>query len=81
MTSFEHICEVCDKIETLTAREAHDAGWDYPPFIGMWGVVSQRTCGNCSMIHSAWWALQTGAELTEKHKQTIRRILEEKDNA
>jgi hypothetical protein len=75
--TFEHICEVCDKTEMLTARQAHEAGWDYPPFIGVWGVISQRTCGNCPMTKTAWWAVQTGAELTEKHLATIKRIKEE----
>jgi hypothetical protein len=76
--TFEHICEVCDKTEMLNTRQAQNAGWDYPPFIGVWGVISPRTCGDCPMTETAWWALQTGAELTEKHKVTIERIQEEK---
>ena len=38
-----HICEVCGRTEVLTPQEAFDKGWDYPPMMGSFGVVSPRT--------------------------------------
>lgn len=78
-----YICEVCDKTEDLTPEDAYQQGWDYPPFIGTFGVVSPRTCGDCGIEHTAWWALVRGTlprDLNEKHKATVRRILEETEN-
>jgi hypothetical protein len=71
-------CEACGVVDELTEEQAYTAGWDYPPFIGLWGVVSPRTCPNCLIDKTAYWAVLTRAELTEKHQATIRRILGEK---
>jgi hypothetical protein len=71
-------CEVCDVVEELTEEQAYTAGWDYPPFIGLWGVLSPRTCPNCLIDKTAYWAVLTRSELTEKHQATIARILGEK---
>lgn len=70
----EYVCEVCDRTEQLTEEAAFDAGWDYPPFIGAWGVVSPRTCPDCTMTMTAWWALTQGVELTDRHQATVARI-------
>ena len=70
----EYHCEGCGLKETLTQREAFEKGWDYPPFLGTWGIVSPRTCGNCGIDTTAYWAIITKAEITEKHLNTIRRI-------
>lgn len=68
----------------ITPQEAYDAGWDYPPRMGSFGVVSPRTCGNCRMVDTAWAALvfdkKTAAELSEQQVQTIVRILGEPDS-
>lgn len=74
-------CEVCGRVEILTEKDAFDTGWDYPPFIGQWGVVSPRTCGAmaCGIENTAYWAVMNGAELTVQQAATIRRILEEVD--
>lgn len=78
---FEFVCEACDKTETLTNDEAFHAGWDYPPFIGSWGIVSPRTCPDCLINMTLWWALaaegRTPDQLTEKQTQTLARILAE----
>lgn len=78
-----YVCEVCDKAERLTEEDAFNAGWDYPPFMGAWGVVSPRTCGECSIIHTVWFALMVDrlqpGDLTVKHIGTIARILAEKE--
>lgn len=52
---FWHYCEVCGKKEYVTAQEAFDNGWDYPPNIGQFGLLSPRTCGDCRMQDTLWW--------------------------
>ena len=76
----EYLCEVCGQKDTLTEDAAHQAGWDYPPFIGLWGVVSPRTCPNCTIEKTAYWhILREGTQnLPEKHMATIHRIMEER---
>lgn len=37
---YKHICEVCGRCEILTPEEAFQAGWDYPPRMGFFGVLS-----------------------------------------
>lgn len=76
-TLSHYVCEACDIEVDLTEAEAYSAGWDYPPFIGIWGIVSPRTCPNCLVDKTAYWAIITGQELTEKHKQTVARIMGE----
>ena len=77
MDKFMHICEVCGKEEMLTSEEAFETGWDYPPDFGEFGVISPRTCPNCCMEDTAWFALTFGRPITEKHRQTIERIKNE----
>lgn len=77
-----HVCEVCGKTEILTPDEAFEAGWDYPPRMGCFGVVSPRTCGDCPIDRTLYWALMTGEiknreDLSEKQKETLDRILNE----
>lgn len=83
---FEHRCEVCGRVETLTSSEAFDRGWDYPPRMGAWGVVSPRTCGKCPISGTLWWAiamegLDTSDPLDwpEGRRQTLAQILSEQD--
>lgn len=52
-----HICEVCGADEILTPSEAFEAGWDYPPRMGVFGVISPRVCPRCPMNRTVWWAL------------------------
>jgi len=79
-----HICEVCDAEVLLTPDEGHEAGWDYPPKMGVFGVVSPRTCPNCSMAHTLWWAVAvdgfTVDMLTPRQVATLARIHGEPDN-
>ena len=76
-----YICEICGKEEMLTPDEAFNKGWDYPPFIGEFGVVSPRTCPDCPMEQTAWAALvlenKTYPELTERQKAAVQRIMKE----
>lgn len=75
----KYVCEVCEAEAELTEEEAYQSGWDYPPFIGAWGIVSPRTCPNCPMTDTAWWAAVTQPKvgLSEKHMATVKRIMEE----
>lgn len=55
--NLRHICEVCGIEEPLTSEEGFEKGWDYPPRMGTCGVVSPRTCPQCPIAHTVWWAL------------------------
>lgn len=73
-----HICEVCGVEDVLTADDAFAAGWDYPPRIGGFGVISPRTCPDCEVSKTVWWALvverYTPDMLTERQRATMDRI-------
>ena len=78
---FEHWCEVCGKTEMLTPDEAFNQGWDFPPNFGRWGYISPRTCGDCSMFDTVWWALNQNGKrydlLTEQQIAICDRITAE----
>ena len=73
-----HICEVCGKAEILTPEEAFNEGWDYQPRKGDFGIVGQRTCGDCPINLTVWWAFvvekKRVSELSQQQKETIKRI-------
>ncbi len=81
MAIYNHICEVCGFEALLTPEEAFDSGWDYPPRMGAFVVVSPRTCGNCEIQGTVWWALAIDKlsleALNENQKRTIQRIMQE----
>ena len=68
----------------MTPEEAFNDGWDYPPRMGSFGIVSPRTCGNCPINLTVWWALvfeKTNiSELSHKQRETIKRIQEEPES-
>lgn len=73
---FNHECEVCGKKEVLTLEEGFNEGWDMPPRMGAWGMISPRTCGDCGIDKTVYWHLLTQPEtpLTEDQMKTIERI-------
>lgn len=79
---FWHYCEVCGKKEYITAQQAFDSGWDYPPLMGSFGLLSQRKCGKCGIKDTLWWKIQTSgklpivmkAELSNAELRTWKRI-------
>ena len=79
-----HVCEVCGKTEVLTPEEAYDAGWDYPPIMGQFGVVGPRTCGDCGIEGTIWWKIMCkGADFHEfegKDLEVLQRILNEPES-
>jgi len=76
-----HICEVCGLEQTATPDEAFDAGWDYPPRMGVFGVLSPRTCPDCTIDKTLWWAITVNhvdAEtVTDAQRATLARIMGE----
>jgi hypothetical protein len=85
--AFEHHCEVCGTVAMLTPEEAFTAGWDYPPRMGRWGVISPRTCPSCPMTSTLWWAVTYGGLQTddpmgwpEDRRRTLVRIWSEQDD-
>ena len=60
---FWHYCEVCGKKEFITAQEAYDSGWDYPPHMGHFGLLGPRTCGDCRLIDTLYWKVLTSGTL------------------
>lgn len=82
---FWHYCEVCGKKEFMTAQEAFDKGWDYPPRMGRFGLLTPRKCGECSIHDTLYWKLVTEdgirtaseSDLTNDELVTLRRIQEE----
>lgn len=82
--AFHHICESCGRDEILTPAEAYTAGWDYPPRMGQFGVISPRVCPECLMNSTAWWALMmdgyTSDMLTDRQREAIARMLAEPES-
>ena len=78
---FVHWCETCGREELLTSSEAFNAGWDFPPRMGTFGVISPRTCPNCPMTSTVWWAISVEKlstdDLTARQLKVLGRILEE----
>ena len=79
---FWHYCEVCGKSQFMTAQEAYDAGWDYPPHMGDFGLLGPRTCGGCRLTDTLYWKILTSGtlpivrekDLTPEELVTWRRI-------
>lgn len=84
MAKFQHICEVCGKNELLESEEAFQAGWDYPPRMAPFGVIAPRTCSNCLVNETVWWAIvvdkKKPEELTSNQIATIERISAEPES-
>lgn len=79
-----HVCEVCGKEEVLDIEVAYESGWDYPPRMGAFGIVSPRTCGDCTITDTVWWRLMVDKvevdSLNEKEQKTLNRILNEPES-
>lgn len=81
---YRYICEVCGRTETLTSMEAMKRGWDYPPYMGEYGIISPRTCCDCSIMDTVWFAIElkglSWEKLTTHQIDVIKRIKGEPDN-
>lgn len=56
---FWHYCEVCGKKKYMTAQQAYEEGWDYPPRMGKFGLLGPRKCGNCRLTDTLFWKINT----------------------
>lgn len=79
--AFVHWCESCGREELLTPDDAYNAGWDFPPRMGTWGVISPRTCPNCGIKNTVWWAIAIEKrnidDMTPEQRKVVGRILDE----
>ena len=79
-----HICENCGKEEIISVNEAYNRGWDYPPQMGSFKVISPRTCGDCGIKTTLWWEITMNKtpieKLSSKHMQTLQRIMAEPES-
>jgi len=79
-----HICENCNKQEVLTSEDGYKQGWDYPPRMGAFKVISPRTCGDCGIETTLWWEITCNKtppdQLSDKHQETLKRILTEPES-
>lgn len=46
----------------------------------MYGVLSPRTCPNCTIDQTVWWKLQQSDNLTQHDIEVIERIKGEPNN-
>lgn len=80
-----YLCESCGLEEQLTTEQAFQNGWDYPPFIGVFGIVSPRTCPTCPITTTVWWAVMvehvSAADLSDEQLETVKRIQAEVSDA
>lgn len=68
----KHICEVCEKSEIIDSDLAFDKGWEYPPIMSSFRILSPRTCPNCTIEKTVWWALaMEGKSLEDLSKRQI----------
>ncbi|MBU3198516.1 hypothetical protein LL037_18785 [Clostridium estertheticum] len=79
-----HVCEHCGKQQLLTSKEGYKQGWDYPPKMGAYKIISPRTCGDCGINTTLWWEITCNKtspnQLSERHQQTLKRILTEAES-
>lgn len=57
---FWHYCEVCGRKEFISAQDAFNSGWDYPPQMGHFGLLGPRKCGSCGITDTLFWKINTG---------------------
>lgn len=60
---FWHHCEGCGTKKFITAKEAFNDGWDYPPNVGYFGLLGPRTCGECLLEDTLFWKINTSGRL------------------
>lgn len=83
---WRYVCENCGKVMIYSNPEEGFAdGWDYPPKMGEFTVISPRTCGDCGIETSLWWAFITGEvtsvdDLSSKQKVILNRIIGEPES-
>lgn len=84
MNRYRYTCEVCLRTEILSADEAFDQGWDVPPRIGVFGVISPRLCPKCPTPDTVWWLVmmecRSAEALTDRQRAAVDRMLAEPES-
>ena len=84
MNRFHHICEICGLNEIITPDEAFEAGWNYPPRMGHFGIISDRLCPKCPSQETIWWIVmmenRSAEALTDRQRAAVDRILTEPES-
>ena len=62
---------MCRKREFITAQDAFDRGWDYPPRIGHFGLLGPRTCGSCGITDTLYWKINAPGRLPVVLKEEL----------
>ena len=79
-----HVCESCGITEILTPDEAFEKGWDYPPGMGKFKIISPRTCPNCPINQTVWYEIvcrgKSVSELSAKQREVFMRIMQEPES-
>lgn len=74
--------------EFITAEDAFNSGWDYPPPMGIFGLLGPRKYGNCPIADTLWWKINAPGrfpivledKLTPEELITWRRIKKEPES-
>ena len=77
---YKYICETCGKEQIYNSPEdAYKDGWDIPPYMGMYKILSPRTCPDCTIDTTVWWKVQMSAfdNLNSHDLEIIARIKQE----
>lgn len=79
------VCEHCGKTAVFEDEDGpFNAGWDWPPRLGSWGVISPRNCESlgCNISTTVWWKISgmggDAQELTERQREVVARIVLER---
>lgn len=83
MSKYKLICEVCGTKKICeNLEQAYLDGWDIPPYIGEFGIISPRTCPNCTVENTVWWKIMGyGSDTLNSHDlEVIERIKHEPES-
>lgn len=83
MIKYKLICEVCGKKEIYkNLKQAYLDGWDIPPYMGEFGIISPRTCPNCTIENTVWLKIMRhGSDALNSHDlEVIERIKHEPES-
>lgn len=78
---YKLICEGCGREQIYdNLEDAHNDGWDYPPYIGEFGILTPRTCPDCDMTKTVWFKLQNSDRINIHDLKVIERIKNEPES-
>ena len=72
---YRYICENCGRIGIYeNPKQAFKEGWDYPPSMYHYKMISPRTCPNCGIETTLFWAIST-AEVKKFEDMSVKQKL------